>query len=41
MKNILELKEQNSYEITQFLRGRVYMIIEQILSFPADSLNKQ
>ena len=34
-------KNQDAYDITQFLRGKVYMIVEHILSFPADLLNKQ
>lgn len=41
LKGVNEGKEGNAYEITQFLRGKVYMLVEHILSFPANLLNKQ
>ena len=41
MNAIKDGKERDAYELTQFLRAKVYMVVEHILSFPADLLNKQ
>ena len=34
-------EKDSAYEITQFLRAKVYLLVEKILSFPPDLLTKQ